>query len=330
MDGVTLPLKCGFIENQGEVRDDLWVSTVAITFLPIERSAPLSGCVYTYSSRNLEEAHLQKYVPNNYSVQSVYEWCTPTARNIYTSEVHLRRRHPTIQSHWRWEAFLQLKRTSSGHTLRSVKCVYGERPTQFRRGPTTTTMTTMTWMTSQSTSIMDNRTPTILWNPASKNYWRRREWWRLWTKKYNTAQKWRDAMRTCYFRLRRNQHFLDTEPSQVTRNITSGGTHHNPHHERRCDARCKGHLEEGDYSPVRGLSRTGRQIRRASRVDAGVRFSTWVTMVSQTKSWHRLGSINSLRSPSASGAEEWHRWLPQWHHRSRKPKMTSFWGAVRL
>jgi len=119
-------------------------------------------------------------------------------------------------------------------------------------------------------------------------------------------------------------------PRLLKRLWISGGTHHHPRHDRRCDATCKGQPEDADYSPVRGLSRTGRQIRHASRANAGVRFSTCVTMVSQTKSWHRLGSINSLRSPSASGAEEWHRWLRRWHRRSWKPKMTSFWGAVRV
>jgi hypothetical protein len=48
-------------------------------------------------------------------------------------------------------------------------------------------------------------------------------------------------MRTCYCRLRRNQHLYDTEASQVTRDITSGGTHHHPRHDRRCDAIYKGH-----------------------------------------------------------------------------------------
>ena len=128
--------------------------------------------------------------------------------------------------------------------------------------------------------------------------------------------------------------YTDTEAFQATRNITSGGTHHHPRHDRRWDATCKGQPEDMDHSPVRGLSHTGRQIKRASRANAHIRFSTWLTMVSQTKSWHRLGSINSLWSPSASGAEEWHRWLRQWHRRSHKlimitrMSMTSFRGTV--
>jgi hypothetical protein len=78
--------------------------------------------------------------------------------------------------------------------------------------------------------------------------------------------------------------YKDTEASQVTRNITSGGIHLHPRHDQRCDATCKGQPEDADHIPVLGLSRTGRQIRRASRANAGVRFSTWRTMVSQTKS----------------------------------------------
>jgi len=57
--------ECGHIENQGEVRDDFRVSTVTTTFLRIEPSAPISVCVYTYGSRNLEEAHMQKHSTAN-------------------------------------------------------------------------------------------------------------------------------------------------------------------------------------------------------------------------------------------------------------------------
>jgi len=73
--------------------------------------------------------------------------------------------------------------------------------------------------------------------------------------------KWRDATRTGSYRLGRNQHLYDTEGSEATRNITSGGTHHHPRHDRRRDATCKGQPEEADYSPVRVLSRTGRQFQ---------------------------------------------------------------------
>jgi hypothetical protein len=112
-----------------------------------------------------------------------------------------------------------------------------------------------------------------------KNYWRCRHSWRIWLK-----IEWRDATRMGSYRLLRNQHLYHTEASQVTWNITSGGTNHHPCHDRRCDATCKGQPEDADHSPVHGLSRTGRQIRRGSRANAGVRFSTWLTMVSQTKS----------------------------------------------
>jgi len=77
--------------------------------------------------------------------------------------------------------------------------------------------------------------------------------------------------------------YKDTEAFQATRNITSGGTHHHPRHDRRCDATCKGQPEDADHSPVRGLFHTGGQIKRASRANARIRFSPWLTMVSQTK-----------------------------------------------
>jgi hypothetical protein len=54
----------------------------------------------------------------------------------------------------------------------------------------------------------------------------------------------RDATRTGSYRLRRNRHLYDTEASQATRDITSGGTHHHPWHEWRSDATCKGHRKK--------------------------------------------------------------------------------------
>jgi len=45
--------------------DDLRVSTVTTTILLFERSAPISVCVYTYSSSNLEEAHWQQHFAAN-------------------------------------------------------------------------------------------------------------------------------------------------------------------------------------------------------------------------------------------------------------------------
>jgi len=93
-------------------------------------------------------------------------------------------------------------------------------------------------------------------------------------------------------------------PRLLMRLGISGGTHGHPRHDRRCNATCKGQPEDVDHSPVLGLSRTGRRIRGASRANARVRLSTWLTMDSQTKSSHRLGLINSLRSPGVTGVEE--------------------------
>jgi len=154
----------------------------------------------------------------------------------------------------------------------------------------------------------------------------------------NTRQKWRDATPTGSYQLRRKQHLYMKTPRllKATRDISLGGTHHHPRHWTDEWCNIQRIPEDADHSPVLGLSCTGRQIRRASHANACIRFNTWLTMVPQTKSWHRLGSIDSLWLPSASGAEEWHRWLRQWHRRSHKLKlitirsMTSFWGAVQV
>jgi len=42
--------------------------------------------------------------------------------------------------------------------------------------------------------------------------------------------------------------------------------------------------EDADHCLVLGLSRTGIQMSRASRANACIRFSMWLTMVPQTKS----------------------------------------------
>ena len=124
--------ECRNIENQRRSRDDLPVSTVMTTFLPIERSAPISVCMSTHSSTNLEEAHLQKHSTANL-------WLLiPTEEDL-----------STIEAHSGGEAFPQLKRIYGGDTLRSMKCIYGQRPTQFRKLSTTTTMTTMTMIISE-------------------------------------------------------------------------------------------------------------------------------------------------------------------------------------
>jgi len=78
MGRVTLPLDAAISRIKGEVRDDLRVSTVTTTFLPIERSAPYSVCVYTYSSSNLEEAHLQKHSTANLQLLIPMEDGLPT------------------------------------------------------------------------------------------------------------------------------------------------------------------------------------------------------------------------------------------------------------
>jgi len=121
----------------------------------------------------------------------------------------------------------------------------------------------------------------------------------------NTKQKQWDATCMDSYRLRRNQPLHGTKASQATRDIASGGTHHHPRHERRSNATCKGQPEEDmDHSPVLCLSCTGRKLWCSSHDITGVGNSTWLTMVPQTKSRHWLGSIDSLQSPSASGAEE--------------------------
>jgi len=103
---VILPLNRQYREPMAKSRDELWVSTVTTTFLLFERSAPISVCVYTYSSSNLEEAHLRRHstatytygytigAKHSYGGVSVYEWSTLTATNVSTSEVHLRRNLP--------------------------------------------------------------------------------------------------------------------------------------------------------------------------------------------------------------------------------------------
>jgi len=59
----------------------------------------------------------------------------------------------------------------------------------------------------------------------------------------NTREKWRDSTRIGYCRLWRKKH-LYTEASEATRDITSGGRHHYPRHERRSDATFKGHRKK--------------------------------------------------------------------------------------
>jgi len=227
--------------------------------------------------------------------------------NISTSEVHLQIWHLTIEEHWGWETFPWLKQT-----IVRIHCAAWSAFTVTDRHNSAHHLRRLQWWWClQNKRIMDNQGR----NRQIKHQ-RSLDTQQVETvggagtnddsgQKYtNTRQKWRDAMCMGYCRLRRNWHFYYTEASQVTWDITSGGTHYHPRRDRRCDVTCKGKLEDADHSPVRALSRTGRQIRRASRANAGVRFSIWLTIVSQTKSWHQLGSIDSLQSPSACEAEE--------------------------
>jgi hypothetical protein len=91
-------------------------------------------------------------------------------------------------------------------------------------------------------------------------------------------------MRMGSFRLLCKQHLDDPKTLEATRNITSGGTHHHPRHDWRCDATCSAQPEDVDHSPARGQSRTGRQIRYASHSNTGIQFSTLLTIVSHSTS----------------------------------------------
>jgi hypothetical protein len=117
-------------------------------------------------------------------------------------------------------------------------------------------------------------------------------------------QKWWDATRTDSYGLRRNQHLPDTEASHATRDITSGRTQYHPQHARRTDATCKGHrrttritVQYLDYLVLVYHSDVLVVPMRACDLVHGL---PWF----HKHSWHRLGSIDSLRSPTASGAEE--------------------------
>jgi len=185
--------ECRNIEDQGPSRDNLRVSTVTSTFLPIEWSAPISVCVYTYSSSILEEAQLQKHSTANLRLLipteedlSTHEalllpWTSAQAEctdiddtlgltHSYGHERPNKRSAPTEKTPydwrtWGWDAFPGLKWTYSANPLRSVKRIVGQ--TQFRRLTTTTTMTTMT---TQSASIMDIWTSPNIWMIFDCNY----------------------------------------------------------------------------------------------------------------------------------------------------------------
>jgi len=168
---------------KAESRDNFRVSTVTTTIHLFDRSAPVPVCVYTYtySSSNLEEAHLGRHdtttytwyttrAKNTYGRGSVYDWRTVTAMNVWTSNC-------TYE-----EDTLRLKDIEDetfsldwGVTLRRVKCIYGQRPTQFGTPSKTTMTTTMTVMTSEDKDYgqlrrqSTNQAPTILHHSATNN-----------------------------------------------------------------------------------------------------------------------------------------------------------------
>jgi hypothetical protein len=65
MDGVTAPLNAAISKTKGGVKRRFPSQHSYDYILLFERSAPIPVCVYTYSSSNLEEAHLQKHSTAN-------------------------------------------------------------------------------------------------------------------------------------------------------------------------------------------------------------------------------------------------------------------------
>jgi len=149
----------------------------------------------------------------------------------------------------------------------------------------------------------------------------------------NTRQKWRDATRTGYCRLRRNNHLYDTEVSEATWDITSGGRHHHPRHERRSDATFKEHREKtritvqylDDPAPV---DKSDVLVMPMRGYDL-VRGLPWFNKQNLDIDWARL---TSLRSPSASGVEEMTPMTTAVASKVSEAEndnvKTSFWGAV--
>jgi len=201
IDGVTLPLNAAISWIKGEDRDILRVSAVRTTILLFERSAPIPVWVYIYRSSNLAEAfdiylrihnssdeylwrRIFQRIKHSYHHECLHEGCTCTqktlykwryltATNICTTEVHLRRGHAAIEWQLGWKAFPRLKRTYSGDTVRSVKCIYGYRLTQFRRPTMTTTTNIVTMIISEQKQYgqwkrqWTNQAPTILRHSAT-------------------------------------------------------------------------------------------------------------------------------------------------------------------
>jgi hypothetical protein len=151
------PWRRPYRNPKAKSRDNLRVSKFTTTFLPIERSAPISVCVYAYSSSILEEAHLLKNLV--IATDTLLERWISTEEDLSTNEGLLPPRTSAQAKCTYGEDTLRWKRTYSGDTLHRVMCIYGQRSIQFLKP---TTMTTMTWMTSRSTYIMDNRSsPTL-------------------------------------------------------------------------------------------------------------------------------------------------------------------------
>jgi hypothetical protein len=115
MDRVIIPLNRQYREPKAMSRADLRVSTVTTTFLPIERSAPASISVYSYSSSNLEEAHLRKHSTATYT----YGYIT-RVKHAYGDRLYYKRNPSTEEDQPMWEALLP-PRTSA-----RAKCTYGE------------------------------------------------------------------------------------------------------------------------------------------------------------------------------------------------------------
>jgi len=136
MDKVLLPQNAVISKTKGKVRDDSRVSTVMTTIFLFQQSAPIAVRVYSYRSSSLEEAHWQRHfeatqeyitrATNTDRGEFVNDLSTLTAMTVCTSEVHLRRRHPTTELHWGSILFPWLKRAYTGERLRSVKCIYGK------------------------------------------------------------------------------------------------------------------------------------------------------------------------------------------------------------
>jgi len=170
------------------------------TILPFEWSTPIPVFLYPYSSSNLEEAHLQKHFTDTYGYTTqvinthqtgyVHESSTLTTVNIWTSNVHLWRWHPTIEALLLPETSAPAKCTHRAGTIQlnanedgklslnwieliaTIHCAAWGAFTV--KDPRTSTdhlrwqwLQWLQWLQwqwwSQSTSIMDNRSSPTTW-----------------------------------------------------------------------------------------------------------------------------------------------------------------------